>query len=433
MVEIILRIFILAIVLRYSFKLVDNLVLEKGGIQKNIISLLLVAILGTSSIYFELSNYILEYVLFFSVILLISSIYLQEKLSTVYSIGIVAIALINLQNITFCIVIIFQKYNLGINNNAKFNLFYLVVYIVLIVIWLKMIMKNRNIVYIKYKKKEIFINNISLIIIYMINLKLLNHDYYVENFSEINIFLFLFSIVGVFTSYLMISYSEYRFKLREMKEEKLLLDQIIKEQANYHTELEKHYNDVVKIKHDMNNHNNIISALIKKNEYKKLEDYIRNIDKVFNKINNDILLCDNKIIDAICVSKKAICKKKNINIYFDIEIRNDISVDDLDLCIIYGNLLDNAIEACERIKDDSIKKTIKIESRILNDFFMIKVENSNSENVVIKNNKFITLKHDKKFHGIGLDNVRRSIKKYNGELILKDKKDIFISKLIMKI
>ncbi|MBY0753918.1 GHKL domain-containing protein [Clostridium sardiniense] len=433
MVEIILRIFILAIVLRYSFKLVDNLVLEKGGIQKNIISLLLVAILGTSSIYFELSNYILEYVLFFSVILLISSIYLQEKLSTVYSIGIVAIALINLQNITFCIVIIFQKYNLGINNNAKFNLFYLVVYIVLIIIWLKMIMKNRNIVYIKYKKKEIFINNISLIIIYMINLKLLNHDYYVENFSEINIFLFLFSIVGVFTSYLMISYSEYRFKLREMKEEKLLLDQIIKEQANYHTELEKHYNDVVKIKHDMNNHNNIISALIKKNEYKKLEDYIRNIDKVFNKINNDILLCDNKIIDAICVSKKAICKKKNINIYFDIEIRNDISVDDLDLCIIYGNLLDNAIEACERIKDDSIKKVIKIESRILNDFFMIKVENSNSENVVIKNNKFITLKHDKKFHGIGLDNVRRSIKKYNGELILKDKKDIFISKLIMKI
>ncbi|MGG7098337.1 sensor histidine kinase [Clostridium sardiniense] len=433
MVEIILRIFILVIVLSYSFKLVNNLALEKGGIQQNIIAILLVVLLGTSSIYFELSDYILEYVLFFSAILLISSIYLKEKLSLVYSIGIVAIALINLQNITFCIVIIFQKYYLGVNNNAKFNLFYLVVYIILIIIWLKMIIKNRNIVYIKYKKKEIFINNISLIIIYMINLKLLNHDYYVENFSEINIFLFLFSIVGVFTSYLMISYSEYRFKLREMKEEKLLLDQIIKEQANHHTELEKHYNDVVKIKHDMNNHNNIISALIKKNEYKKLEDYIRNIDKVFNKINNDILLCDNKIIDAICVSKKAICKKKNINIYFDIEIRNDISVDDLDLCIIYGNLLDNAIEACERIKDDSIKKVIKIESRILNDFFMIKVENSNSENVVIKNNKFITLKHDKKFHGIGLDNVRRSIKKYNGELILKDKKDIFISKLIMKI
>lgn len=64
---------------------------------------------------------------------------------------------------------------------------------------------------------------------------------------------------------------------------------------------------------------------------------------------------------------------------------------------------------------------------------MIKVENSSSENVVIKNNKFITLKHDKKFHGIGLDNVRRSIEKYNGKLILKDKKDIFISKLIMKI
>lgn len=437
MVEIILRIFILVIVLSYSFKLVNNLVSEKGGIRQNIIVLLLVALLGTSSMYFELSNYILEYILFFSVILLISSIYIQEKLSIIYSIGMVAIALINLQNITFCIVIIFQKYNLGVNNNTKFNLFYLVVYIILIIIWLKMIIsmiiKDKKIVCIKYKKKEIFINNISLIIIYMINLKLLNHDYYVGNSSEINIFLLLFSIVGVFTSYLMISQSEYRFKLRKMREEKLILDQLIKEQLNYYNELEKHYNNVIKVKHDMNNHNNIISALIKKNEYEKLEDYIRNIDKVFNKINNDILICDNKIIDAICVSKRAICKKKNINIYFDIEIRNDILIDDLDLCIIYGNLLDNAIEACERIKDYSIKKVIKIESRISNDFFMIKVENSNSENVVIKNNKFITLKHDKKFHGIGLDNVRQSIEKYNGELILKDKKDIFIAKLIMKI
>lgn len=437
MIENILRVFIVVIVLSYSFKLVNILVLEEEGIQRKLLYVMLFAIMGASSMYFELSNYILEYVLFFSVILFIGSIYFQKNLSIIFSISMVAIALINLQNITYCISIIFQKYYLRVNDIAQFNLIYLLVYVILIAIWLEIIiariMKNKSLIYIKYNKKDMFINNISLIIVYTSNLKLLNYDYYVESFEDINIFLFLFSIAGVFISYLMIVYSEYRFKLREMEEEKLILDQIIKEQLNYYTELERHYNDVIKIKHDMNNHNNIISALVKNNDYEKLEDYIKKIDSVFSKINNDILICDNKIIDAICVSKKAICKKKNINIDFDIQVRNDISVDDVDLCVIYGNLLDNAIEACERIEDDSIKKTIKVESRISKGFLIIKVENSNLENILIKNNKFITLKSDKKFHGIGLDNIRRSIKKYNGELILEDKKNIFVSKLIMKI
>lgn len=182
----------------------------------------------------------------------------------------------------------------------------------------------------------------------------------------------------------------------------------------------------------MNNHNNIISVLLQNSEYDELKNYMNKYNKNITNLDNEVLICKNKIIDAICLSKRSICKEKGINIKFDIKIPEIISIDDLDLCVIYGNILDNAIEACTRMKDQSREKFIDIKSNILRGYLTIKIVNSKDEVSMKKNGKFVTLKKDKKNHGIGIYSVQKSVDKYNGQVILKDEKEVFTTGIIIK-
>ena len=181
----------------------------------------------------------------------------------------------------------------------------------------------------------------------------------------------------------------------------------------------------------MNNHMSVIKYFLENKDYKNMDDYIQSLSEriVTNKDNN---ICSNKVINAICLDKRERCKKEGINIRFDIIINKKLKIDDLDLCIVLGNLIDNAIEACEKINDKEVQKVIQVSARIYLNQIYIKVINSKNNKVEKRNNKFLTSKKDKKNHGIGLENVKEAVHKNHGDIEIKDSKNTFEVSLYMK-
>ncbi|MGL5330850.1 MAG: sensor histidine kinase [Peptostreptococcaceae bacterium] len=199
-----------------------------------------------------------------------------------------------------------------------------------------------------------------------------------------------------------------------LKENISILEKNITINQKYYENIKTNNENVRRIKHDIKNHIIVIKKLIYEKEYENVVNYIKSIEKEIDYNGVDITT-NNKIIDAIISSKIELCKLDNINLDLDIKIPEKIEVEDFDICVIYGNLLDNAVEACRQV-DEEINKYIKLKSLIKGEYLFINIKNSYSGNVIIKEGSIITNKINKKNHGLGIENIKKSIKKYNGDI-----------------
>ena len=93
----------------------------------------------------------------------------------------------------------------------------------------------------------------------------------------------------------------------------------------------------------------------------------------------------------------------------------------MDLCVIFSNALDNAIEACDKILDDSKDKYISVNVTYINSFCFIKIENFLGYFLFFPKNFM---------HGIGLKNIKDTVYKYNGEIKIEFDDDKFVIKFI---
>ena len=131
----------------------------------------------------------------------------------------------------------------------------------------------------------------------------------------------------------------------------------------------------------------------------------------------------NGIVDAILADKQSRAKTNNIKIIFSGSVPPN-SIAPTDLCIIFGNTLDNAIEACEKISDD-IERIIFVTCRCNSGFVFIDITNPVAEDVVINGINVETSKLDKASHGYGLYSLNKTVKKLDGEVKLSCENKIF--------
>ncbi|MCU9807310.1 ATP-binding protein [Paraclostridium sp. AKS46] len=105
----------------------------------------------------------------------------------------------------------------------------------------------------------------------------------------------------------------------------------------------------------------------------------------------------------------------------------------LDVCSIFSNMIDNAIEACIKINDKDRNRFINIKGTIVNGFFVIKCENSKVNEVKFKDKNIKTDKRDSNLHGIGIKSIKTSVQKYDGELFIDYQDYIFTVKIYIPI
>ena len=231
---------------------------------------------------------------------------------------------------------------------------------------------------------------------------------YIPNNTHINYIVLVLSGLLIFSNISIITIINSIVRDKQLKIENQKIKEKIDIQYNYYLSLKKEQEKIDKFRHDMKNHLICIKNLAKTEESEK---YIEKINFEINQNTVDFNT-GSPILDIIFYEKSLICIDKKIEYQFDVDYSKCEFIDVIDTCSIFSNLLDNAIEACDKITQG--KRFIRIKGNKINNFFVIKCENSKINDILYEGKNIATDKENKDLHGIGLKSIRDSFEKYDG-------------------
>lgn len=187
-------------------------------------------------------------------------------------------------------------------------------------------------------------------------------------------------------------------------------------QANHYVAIAESNKELHRFKHDFKNLRIGITKALESGDSGMALSMIENGQKDFIDATENIVKFNtgNGIVDAILNEKQKAANSINTNIVFDGMIPQNIFTP-TDLCVIFGNTLDNAIEACEKLPH-SQEKTISVSVRCVGGIAFISITNPVDKKVVVNNNTIQTTKKNRAEHGFGLYSLNKIAKKYNGEM-----------------
>ncbi len=212
-------------------------------------------------------------------------------------------------------------------------------------------------------------------------------------------------------------------KINEMtqaKEKLMFTEKHINNQVIHYQELYKYQNELRVFRHDIRNRLFSLMAMVKDGQADKAIQIMENNLNWLEEMNNNIVNSGNPIVDALLQSKLHLAKEKKIKLNLQIKLAGEIKVDELELAIVLGNALDNAIEAVEKVPDKD-KKFINLNLMSTDDRISMTVTNPVKDDV--NTEKLKTTKPDKRNHGFGTGSIRTVARRYDGivEFICKDK------------
>lgn len=237
-----------------------------------------------------------------------------------------------------------------------------------------------------------------------------------------SIIILVLSIVITFSNISLIRIINRIIKDRKIRDDYLLIKEKADMQYKYYKGIQKYQDKVRKLYHDMNNHMVCIKNIYGKNEM---------VDMYIEDLNRQVKECKNNfrtgsiILDVILEEKNYICNKRGIDFNVDIKFEKCKFIEMTDVCSIFSNIIDNAIDACNKIEDNTIKKEIRLRGTQINKTFVIRCDNSKVNSVNIKEDRIITDKDDNFLHGIGIESIKSSVKKYDGNVEIASKENTF--------
>ncbi|MGI5968508.1 MAG: sensor histidine kinase [Lachnospiraceae bacterium] len=192
-------------------------------------------------------------------------------------------------------------------------------------------------------------------------------------------------------------------------------------------EVENMYRQMRGVKHDLKHHIQTMKAHLIMNQYKELEEYLNELDEDLD-IVDTVIKTGNIRIDAVLNSKLAVARARGININAKAIVPAELEINEVDICVIIGNLLDNAIEACEKEKEKD-KQFIRVYIDILKQQLYIYISNSMTNDIQKSGGRYITTKDGS--HGFGLLRIDRVVKKYGGYLNRQHEEGVFATEIML--
>ncbi len=220
-------------------------------------------------------------------------------------------------------------------------------------------------------------------------------------------------------------YSKNTMYIRELEKENEFKIDKMQRQFEYYQDKQKDEERIQSIYHDMKNHLLVLEGKESTQETKKMAKELRKqIEEYENYIHTG-----NDFLDIIIKDKVKLAKENNIDLTVMIDFSDIDTIEALDISTIFGNGIDNAIEAVEKLPEE--KRVILIKAGKINDFVSIVMENNYDEKLVSKNNK--TTKKDTFLHGFGISNIRNATEKYGGTCTITKDKGKFVLKVLIPI
>lgn len=216
------------------------------------------------------------------------------------------------------------------------------------------------------------------------------------------------------------------WRITKLRDEKWLFefqDSILKKQRD---EVENVYNTMRGWRHDYHNHMQTLKAYLSMNQIEEIGKYLDHLEEDLDSIDIAIRT-GNTSVNAILSSKISIAQKRGINVNCKATVPPSLKISDVHLCAIIGNLLDNAIEACEKVP--ASKRFIRVYTGIFKEQLYISVTNSTEETRRKKLTELITSKKGE--HGLGLRRVDKTVEQYEGFVNRKNEPGVFATEIML--
>lgn len=180
---------------------------------------------------------------------------------------------------------------------------------------------------------------------------------------------------------------------------------------------------VANLHHDMKNHLIALRSIAQKEDNSQIDEYIRKLlDETVP--FEDVVETGKPVLDGLLSEKVDFAQKEQIGTDIRLDFSKIDFLDDMTLCTIFGNAMDNAIEACQRIPPEE-GRLIQVKSELGAGHLILYFINSSPAPVTTVNGLPTTTKKDKQRHGMGLKNISRAINKYGGTMHIKSNETRF--------
>ena len=200
-------------------------------------------------------------------------------------------------------------------------------------------------------------------------------------------------------------------------------DNILKKQRE---EVQNIYQTMRGWRHDYHNHMQTIKAYLSMGQVEETLTYLDHLEEDLDAIDIAIRT-GNVSVDAIVSSKLSVAAKKNIAVDCTAKMPEQVQVTDVDLCTVLGNLLDNAIESCEKVPEE--KRFIRLYIGVFKKQLYLSVTNATAEH---RRKKLTELVSEKKgSHGFGLRRIDLVAEKYNGFVNRKNEPGVFATEVML--
>lgn len=361
-------------------------VIEKGNIKRWICYGLIIFIMISSMLFhLDFFGFAIMFIISFLFILFYSEELLQSKVN--YFLG----------NITIFIF----SFILGFIFLNKNN------YILVTIIF-----TNLNYLLILFLRKQ------SNLFVYLIEIVFMILCIYVYLLSNQVCILFIVIIQVIMNEYIhKWNQTQYEMSTRDFQSNVML---------HHYEEVKMVYLNMRGWRHDYHNHLQTIKAYLQMGELEQINHYLLELEEDLDKVDT-LVKSGNLMCDAILNSKLSLALNKNICLNHTVAVPECISISDLDLCVILGNLLDNAIEACMKVNEKD--RFIRIYMSILKQQLYISITNSALQDLNFNERNYISEKRGN--HGHGMKRVKLTVDKYNGYLNLQNEPGVFVSEVML--
>ena len=194
--------------------------------------------------------------------------------------------------------------------------------------------------------------------------------------------------------------------------------------------LEEQYSRLERLRHDMKNHMRALSGLLEKREWEKMTAYLNKMSGSSGLLGEEEVT-GNRVVDVLLCQKRKLAESREILWECDVQMPGKCCISEFDLCVLFGNILDNAVEACVRQRDGQAgdgasigRRFINIQAKTVKRCFLLEVKNS-TDLEEMENTGFGDRKR-RKGHGVGLLNVRDVVQSYHGAMNIKAEEGVFV-------
>ena len=191
----------------------------------------------------------------------------------------------------------------------------------------------------------------------------------------------------------------------------------------YYAEVENMYSRMRGWRHDYRHHIQAMKVHAANREYEEIDRYLDMLDDDLTNVET-VLKTGNRMADAILNSKLSLAAQRDIQVKADAKIPVSLTVSELDLCIVIGNLLDNAIEACMELPPE--ERLIRIYMEMKGNYLYIALTNTAAGK---KRKSFRSNKGEG--HGFGIVRADDIVKKYGGYITRASEDEAFSTEVLL--